>query len=230
MLHFYVYAYIRNKDSQTAKAGTPYYIGKGCGNRAWKHCKNDSIHPPIDSTKIIILENNLTELGAFALERRLIKWWGRIDNNTGILRNKTDGGQGGAFWTGKKRPVSPLKGLQKTQRVIITKACVSCGKDFIREFKVGDKKLKNHPVTCSIPCTNKFNGSKRKGIPTNKKPTTAFAIGNKPWNSGINLPEWVTEKLKAARTGKKICHNIETKKTKLFRPEEVPNGWAIGKP
>lgn len=25
---YYVYAYVRSKDSKTAKAGTPYYIGK----------------------------------------------------------------------------------------------------------------------------------------------------------------------------------------------------------
>ena len=29
MLQYYVYAYIRGEDSSTAKAGTPYYIGKG---------------------------------------------------------------------------------------------------------------------------------------------------------------------------------------------------------
>lgn len=93
-LRFYVYAYIREKNSKTAKAGTPYYIGKGSGRRAWTNDRkgvHTSVHMP-SKKYIIILEKNLTELGAFALERRLINWWGRIDNNTGILRNRCDGG------------------------------------------------------------------------------------------------------------------------------------------
>ena len=95
---YYVYAYIRNKDSTTAKAGTPYYIGKGCGARAYDCCKNNrhgkNVYLPKTREHIVFLETNLTELGALALERRLIRWWGRQDIKSGILLNKTDGGDG----------------------------------------------------------------------------------------------------------------------------------------
>jgi hypothetical protein len=92
MNNFYVYAYIRSKDSDIDKQGTPYYIGKGRNKRRFeKH----TVSIPDKSCNIILFDN-LTEIGAFTLERRLIRWWGRQDLGTGILRNRTDGGDGGA--------------------------------------------------------------------------------------------------------------------------------------
>lgn len=89
---YYVYAYLRSTNSKTAKAGTPYYIGKGKDRRAWS--KDHLVNLPNNRHNIVILESNLTEIGAFALERRYIKWYGRKDIGTGILQNKTDGGEG----------------------------------------------------------------------------------------------------------------------------------------
>ena len=84
---YYTYAYLREDR-------TPYYIGKGKGDRIYSTRRRNK--PPKDKSRIIFLKQNLTEEEAFKHERYMIAVFGRKDNGTGILRNLTDGGEGGS--------------------------------------------------------------------------------------------------------------------------------------
>jgi hypothetical protein len=82
----YVYAYLRT-------TGTPYYIGKGVGKRAWTKLRGE-VRPPQDKSRVVILQDNLSDSQAIELEKQLILLHGRIDMGTGCLHNKTEGGDG----------------------------------------------------------------------------------------------------------------------------------------
>jgi hypothetical protein len=90
---FYVYAYLRSNKTHHGDVNTPYYIGKGKGNRAYDG-RGRKIPKPKDKSKIIILSENMSEVNAFQAEIFLIYQYGRIDKGTGILQNRTDGGEG----------------------------------------------------------------------------------------------------------------------------------------
>ena len=85
MNEYYTYAYLR-------KDKTPYYIGKGKGRRAYM-LHERMPRPP--KKRILILKKNLTEKQAYKHEIYMIAVLGRKDLGTGILRNLTDGGEGG---------------------------------------------------------------------------------------------------------------------------------------
>ena len=90
---FYVYAYLRSKDSERGVKYSPYYIGKGCGYRCLAK-KGRSVPTPKDRAFIVFIQEGLEEEEAFSLERYCIAMYGRVDDGTGILHNRCDGGEG----------------------------------------------------------------------------------------------------------------------------------------
>jgi hypothetical protein len=83
---FYTYAWLRTD-------GTPYYIGKGHGSRAWNF-RRKGINRPADNSRVLILKKNLCEQDALDHEIYMIFIFGRKDTGTGILHNRTNGGEG----------------------------------------------------------------------------------------------------------------------------------------
>ena len=83
---FYAYLWLRED-------GTPYYAGKGCGNRAFIKGVGHRQYPPKDRSRILIFPR-ANETAAFELERAWIRFFGRKDAGTGCLRNVTEGGEG----------------------------------------------------------------------------------------------------------------------------------------
>jgi hypothetical protein len=81
---YYTYAYLRED-------GTPYYIGKGKGKRAYE--KKHNAYVP-SKNRVLFLKQNLTEEEAFKHEIYMISVFGRKDLGVGILYNLTDGGDG----------------------------------------------------------------------------------------------------------------------------------------
>ena len=140
---FYTYAYLRED-------GTPYYIGKGQAKRIYqKHGKPCGI--PKDKLRIIFLKQNLTEQEAFKHEIYMIAVLGRKDLGTGILRNRTDGGEG---CSGIIRKVSWNKDIPHTNETKIKISVANAGK--VSYWK--DKTLPKDVIE-KMKLTRKLNGS-----------------------------------------------------------------------
>jgi len=189
---YYVYAYLRDD-------GTPYYTGKGKGDRAYKN--NGRVFEPPSNNRILMVLQNLTEEQAFSNEKDYIAWYGRKDNNTGILRNLTDGGEG-------------MSGHIPSEKTKNLKRILSTGKKHTEKTK----KILSEYASSRKGNKNSFYG---------KKHSEAW-IKNFSINNPAKRPE-IQKKMSEAQKGNRYITN--GKENKVIRVNEeliIPEGWRLG--
>jgi len=161
----------------------PFYVGKGKGNRAWKHSKfvksngcnsfkynvirkiNEQGLEPI----IKIIDSNLSEQIAFELEMFMIDMLGRRNNNTGMLTNMTDGGEGVSGYKhseeSKQRISEANKGkiISEESKQRMRKPRSEAGRLAIRQAKQNSTYVVSDETRKNMSIARKGKPSGRKG-------------------------------------------------------------------
>jgi hypothetical protein len=180
-MHYYTYAYLREDK-------TPYYIGKGKDDRIYS--TNRRIKPPKDKSRIIYLKQNLTEEQAFKHEIYMIAVLGRKDNGTGILHNRTNGGDGTSgcvpdeitrkklsnVWKGRKHS-------EETKKLMSEKAK---GKIRSEETRKRISDAKKNPSEETRKKLSKINKG-RIFSEEHKEKISQSLKGRIPWNKGKTM-------------------------------------------
>jgi hypothetical protein len=89
---YYVYLH------RERKSGNIFYVGKGCGGRAWEQAKRhdnwiEKIASLSGQWEVVIVKYDLTELEAFDLEHKLVDRYGGAACDGGTLLNRVPGGE-----------------------------------------------------------------------------------------------------------------------------------------
>ena len=209
---FYVYQYLRSNKSKYGEIGSPYYIGKGKENRAYD--THHTFYPPKDKLRIQILSKNMNEADAFQLEMLLIHLYGRIDLDSGCLRNKTDGGDGtsGRVVSTEEIQMRVIKNLA-TRHKNGTLNCTT-SESLARGI---DTRRKNGNLKRSKECIQKRINTRRKNQNIGHTPESivkmiASRIANGTLNTGNPISRMRAKETWAKKiaSGYKRTHNPES--------------------
>ena len=193
---YYVYSYLREDYS-------PYYIGKGSGKRAYTKGPKE-VRPPRDKSRVKIIKADLTEEEAFLLEKLYILMFGRVDLGTGILRNKSDGGDGSSGYIvspeERKRRSERMKGVTRPQWIYDKIAASNTGKKASAETRA-----KQSAARKGRKCTEEH---KRKVSEAKK---------------GFKHTDEAKQKMSAARKGKQLSPEHVEKISKAIKLRALPH-------
>jgi len=228
MNNYYTYAYLR-------KDGTPYYIGKGSGKRLYRSGGRPCNSPP--KNRIIFLKQNITEEEAFKHEIYMIAVFGRKDLRTGILHNRTNGGDGssGAIRSIELRQKisSSLKGRTFTREHLEKISIANRGRVVSEETK-NKLSIINKGKTMSKETREKlskslkgivFTEERKKNISKSKKGKSS-ALKGKTYQE-IHGEHYLKriEKLRNKNIGKKLS---EETKQKISNSKKGNPAWNNG--
>ena len=209
-MEYYTYAYLRED-------GTPYYIGKGKEDRIYSTCRRNT--PPKDKSRIIFLKQNLTEEEAFKHEIYMIAVFGRKDLGTGILRNRTDGGEG----------VSGRISSEETRKKIseANKGKIRSEETKIKLSEAKKGKTSNRKgVVLSEESRRKISEAKKNPSEETRKKISDAHKANKtkpPSRKGSILSEEHKRSISEAHKGKTLSkeHKIKLSEVKKNQSEET---------
>jgi hypothetical protein len=222
-MHYYTYAYLREDK-------TPYYIGKGTGNRIYS--TNRIIKPPKDKSRIIYLKQNLTETEAFRHEIYMISVFGRKDLGTGILYNMTNGGDGSSGWVPseeyRKKMSEAKKGKTHSEDSKKKMSDAQKGKTLSEEHR---RKMSeaNKDKTLSEEHRRKISEAHKGKIASEetKIKLSEAQKGNKNHNYGKTFSEETRRKIGDAKKGTKWWNDGCGNRKRMI---ECPgDGWKPGR-
>lgn len=227
-MKYYTYAYLREDR-------TPYYIGKGSGKRLYRNGGRPCNAPP--KNRIIFLKQNLTEEEAFKHEIYMIAVFGRKDLVTGILHNKTDGGEGSSGCVRsdelRKKISDSMKGRTFTKEHLKKISIANKGRVVSKETR-NKLSMINKGKTISKETREKlsksltgivFTEERRKNISKSKKGKSSTLKGKTYQEiSGEHYLERI-EKLRNKNIGKN--HSEETKQ-KISNSKKGKPAWNNG--